>query len=87
MSQCTSCGAGVVFAKNVRTGATMIFDAEREEGGRWLIEDRLSLAGDLERVATYDAAKDVIGRVGYVAHFATCPQAHKHRSSRHREPA
>jgi len=75
MSECKSCGAKVIFAKNEKTGKTMIFDAEPvDDGGTWHIKD-----GVAYYIASKDYIDEAVGEPLYVSHFAGCPNPRSHR--------
>ena len=74
-AECTSCGAPIVWALHERTAKPMPFDPEPAHGGTWSIRDR---GGVLVAVHMPDAA----GGLGWVSHFATCPNADHHRRPR-----
>jgi hypothetical protein len=67
-SKCKSCGAAIVWAKTV-SGKLAPFDAESHEDGTFVIGS--------DGVARFDDM--LIARQGYRSHFATCPNAAKHR--------
>jgi hypothetical protein len=71
-SACRSCGASIIWAKTAN-GGLMPVDVTSVEGGNV----------DLDRVRTGFARATVVasdaGVFRYVSHFATCPDAAKHR--------
>ena len=69
---CKSCGAAIVYAVTT-SGARMPLDVEPVAGGKYAIVD-----GDH---AVYDRALET----GYVSHFATCPNANRHRRGENRD--
>lgn len=76
MSRCKSCGAEIIWIKTA-AGKSMPCDAKK-------ISFRVDLQGDLVllcpngRVArgVFDPGSD---KIGYTSHFATCPNATRHR--------
>lgn len=67
-SNCRSCGAPVVWIKSKR--------------GKWLICDKEPVVGSLGEVLTFNdgsVRKCKEGELGYITHFATCPDAKKWR--------
>jgi hypothetical protein len=70
MAKCTTCGSDIVFVR-MESGGKMPLDAHPLVGGSILIrEDGIGV------VVPPDARA---GRVLYVSHFITCPQAAAHR--------
>lgn len=77
MSKCKSCGADILWIKMV-SGTSMPVDAEPvmyTEGTKDVI---VTPDGNVTRgnITKYGESK------GYVSHFATCPNAGRHRSNR-----
>lgn len=70
MKRCRSCNAEIVYGLTLG-GSKMPFDAKPVVGGKWVKVD-----GEL---FGYDGAE---GIVGYVSHFATCPNAASHRKTK-----
>jgi len=71
---CKSCKAPVVFAKNEKTGKTMIFDAEPVDEGTWFIKDGKAYFIDKKNYIDQE-----VSALLYVSHFASCPNAKSHR--------
>ena len=72
MSTCRTCGAEIIWAKT-RTGKSMPLDAipvGQDVEGTCLLEDGIAYFGAFDHKP--DAPR-------YVSHFATCPNAAKHR--------
>ena len=81
-ASCKSCQAPVIWAKSKTTGKAMQVDAEPAENGNILLvetghfqrgyEFRVLNAADIEAARLrHDSL--------YVSHFATCPDADRHR--------
>jgi hypothetical protein len=70
-SSCSSCGASIIWAETAK-GKRMPVDARPSEGGNILLEQRPGLA------PLVDVRSGVV-EGGRFSHFATCPQASKHR--------
>lgn len=75
MNRCRSCDAPIFFAQSATTGALIPFDAEPVPGGSHII-DALGFARAASE--SYEAQPT------YVSHFATCPNAAKHRRATRR---
>lgn len=66
MTSCKSCGAAIVWAKTCERGKSMPLDAQMVIGGNVKLTEGVA----------------VVVRPGdgdHVSHFATCPNANKHR--------
>ena len=68
---CSSCGAAIVWARTA-SGAATPLDAERVVGGTFEFNPQSGLV----------AAVGADGMARYRAHWATCPNANKHRRPR-----
>jgi hypothetical protein len=83
---CRSCGAAIIWVKT-ETGKAIPLDAEPTEGGNIIIN---VLGGGIEvaHVETVTETKARFdcpipaGRVAFVSHFATCPQANTWRKKK-----
>lgn len=65
---CRSCRAPIIWAVSAKTGKPMPLDYARvDEGVRW--------QPDAENVARQCSGREL----GHVSHFATCPDAVRHR--------
>lgn len=83
MSKCRSCGADIIWIKMKATGKAMPCDSAkisysenmhpRATGNTVLT--LVTEHGTVVRTA-FDPAGD---KIGYTSHFATCPNANKHR--------
>lgn len=83
MSRCKSCGAEIRFIKTI-SGKSMPVNAEHVYYKYKLgAKDRVVTPnGEVLPCIIYDAEKDDLSQAegwGYVPHFATCPDADKHR--------
>lgn len=79
MSRCRSCGAEIIWIKT-RAGKAMPCDRERvtywaKPGGSKTI---VTPNGEAVRCELEGDPQEATG-VGYISHFATCPQANEHR--------
>jgi hypothetical protein len=74
-TKCRSCGAPIVWALT-SSSKRMPLDADpRADGGFWLI------SGCAVAVGSAQTETEPL-RPRYVSHFATCPNARKHRKAR-----
>lgn len=79
VSQCRSCGARIIFIR-MKSGKSMpvnpaFVNYKNNPGGK----DRIVLpSGDVIACDANASAEEADG-YGYVSHFATCPNAGKHR--------
>jgi hypothetical protein len=79
IAQCRSCGKRILFIRT-KSGKNMPVDTtfvnyKNNPGGK----DRIVLpSGDVIACDANVDAKDADG-YGYISHFATCPNANKHR--------
>lgn len=75
-ARCRSCGASIFWCKTA-AGKSMPVDAEPAPEGNIAVgaDGSATVLGPLERLAEP-------GRLLYVSHFATCPQAASHRKAR-----
>jgi hypothetical protein len=87
MSVCKSCGTDIVWAVSER-GRRMPVDAERRPDGNIVLSHRrvgeppvalVQSAESIERLRQQAPAHEV---ALFVSHFATCPNAAKHRKRR-----
>lgn len=77
VSRCRSCGAEIVWVLTQK-GHRMPIDPEPAPGGDIVVDDGIaSVVGGADLV---DAVFE--GRALYLAHFATCPNAARHRRPR-----
>ncbi len=81
-STCRSCGARIVFIKSTKgrfipCNPTVI-RYKREEGGK---EKVVLDTGEVVSCRT-DISADEMDGVGYISHFATCPNAKAHRKGK-----
>lgn len=67
---CSTCGAAIVWAKTLANGKPAPFDAAPVPDGGFTIEDGVAIPVGL--LTGENAPR-------YVTHFATCPDADKHR--------
>ena len=75
MSACSSCGAPIRWAVSDKTGKRMPLDREPVVTGNVrVIDERAYVLNQHERNVANDQ-----GVALYVNHFATCPNARKHR--------
>ena len=75
--KCRSCGAPVLWVPSATSRATVILDAEPVEGGNVILLD-----GKARVIPTDLFEESLTGPLPaerYLSHFATCPQASKHR--------
>lgn len=72
-ANCSSCGAAIIWAKTKR--GRMPVDALPSEGGNVALEDD----GRSVTAIVYAAKQRPQFGVFYKSHFATCPNAEKHR--------
>lgn len=84
-ARCRSCGADILWITMADTGARMPVDA-----GQVIVPSAIEAAQTGEPVPKSLVVRDAAGfgrvvtappagSVGFVSHFATCPEAHKHR--------
>ena len=80
MSRCKSCGAEIIWIKMVGTGKLMPCDAAPISYKTVLpgIRDAMALVTKDGRV-TRGLFDPDSKQIGYVSHFATCPNANNHR--------
>lgn len=72
-AKCRSCGAAIIWAKT-ESGRSMPLDAEPVD------PTRVNTTCILDRgVARFGAIDGPSGEPRYVSHFATCPNAARHR--------
>ena len=69
VTTCKSCGAKIVWIKT-QNGRSMPCDEEQ-------VEYQKNYRGS--------ALTPIVDGIGYVSHFATCPNADKHRRTRHND--
>lgn len=78
MSQCRSCGAEIKFIK-LKSGKWNPVDIQKhtlvEGGGSEVI---VTESGEVVR-GRFASVEDGANRIGYISHFATCPNASQHR--------
>lgn len=74
MASCRSCGASIEWAKWEASGKAVPLDVGSVANGN------LALVGD--KVHTFTAEDDRLGRDRRVSHFVTCPQRDEWRKSR-----
>jgi hypothetical protein len=75
MDNCRSCGAPIVWATSQATGKPMPLDPDpAADGNLVLMEGEARVLTTGERLRAQEA-----GTVRYKSHFATCPDATKHR--------
>ena len=84
-AKCRACGAEIMFIKT-KAGKTMPVDANSvtyypEDGGMDLF---VLLDGSTDRGRRVDAEIDGL-KIGFVSHFATCPDAFRFRKPRKSE--
>ena len=79
MAQCRSCGASIIWIK-LTSGKSMPCDAEpvtywADDKG----DDKVvTKSGEVVRARLSGEASEATG-IGYISHFATCPNADIHR--------
>ncbi len=83
-SRCRSCGARILFIKSTKGRFipcdTLVTRYKREEGGK----DKIVLeSGEVVSCRT-DISPEEADGVGYISHFATCPNAKAHRKGKRR---
>jgi hypothetical protein len=80
---CKSCGAEIIWVKT-EAGKAIPLDAEPTEGGNIIVQ----VLGPDREIAHVETAVEKVerhncpipaGRVAFVSHFATCPQANAWR--------
>lgn len=81
MSRCNSCGAEIIWIKMKATGKPMPCDAKKisysvnmhpgAKGALFLVTEHGTTV-----TTEFDPAGD---KIGYISHFATCPNAPSHR--------
>ncbi len=81
-SKCRSCGARIIFIKSTKGHFIpcnpTVTRYKKEDGGR----DKIVLdTGEVVSCRT-DIAPEEMDGVGYVSHFATCPNAKMHRKGK-----
>lgn len=90
MSKCKSCGAEITWIKT-RDGKSMPCDSEPvyfipDPKGKSLIvtDNGQTVKGDIvdKKVALYSQDEKVTVMTGHISHFATCPNANKHRKGK-----
>lgn len=74
MSTCRSCGAEIRWVRSATTGKPMPLDPEKVKGGNVEVIVKLGETEETAKILWRDPE-----RVAYVSHFATCPNAAKHR--------
>lgn len=74
-AQCKSCGADIIWAKNANTGKVMPLDAQENRDGNCV----LLLDGTFK---VDNSIRYIPGQRRHKSHFATCPNAPKHRRPR-----
>lgn len=67
-ARCRSCGALIVWAKSAKTGKPMPLDHDRVTSG-------VRFQADAQGIARLRAGVEP----GHASHFATCPDAARHR--------
>lgn len=85
MSACRSCDAPILWATNVVTGRRLPLDPAPDlERGNVIVDPRTDPARCkvLDQEASAQARRE--GAATYRSHFATCPNAAAHRSTRGR---
>jgi hypothetical protein len=75
-AQCRSCGAPIIWAKT-QGGKNIPLDAEPGMNGNILLSNGIAIYCDPIDPDFYDGLSGENQR--YVSHFATCPNAEKHR--------
>ena len=90
VTTCKSCGAKIVWIKT-QNGRSMPCNEEQVEYQKNYRGSALIVTKDGE-VARGNIVKDsgsalapIVDGIGYVSHFATCPNADKHRRTRHND--
>jgi len=81
--ECRSCKALIVWAKSAR-GSNMPMDVSPDPKGDFFLfrkEDRIEAVHYAERSTRAEAARNR-GDKKYTCHFATCPNASKHRAQK-----
>lgn len=78
--RCASCGQMIIWVKTT-SGKTMPCDAEiitykKQKGGK---ERIVTLNGEVHSGEIVEARVTDATGIGYISHFATCPNAKKHR--------
>ena len=87
---CKSCGAKIVWIKT-QNGRSMPCNAEQVEYQKNYRGSALIVTKDGEVVRGNivkgggSALTPIVDGTGYVSHFATCPNADKHRRTRHND--
>ena len=76
MTECSSCHAPIIWAKHHATGNTMPLNAEPSQNGKWHTTSVATLDG-VEELHAHHGAEG-----GHQSHFATCPNAARHRTRR-----
>ena len=82
MAKCKSCGAEIIWIKTT-SGKSMPCDAkevvywENKHGKATVVRP----SGEVVR-ADLDGEEGKESRIGYISHFATCPNANVHRRTR-----
>lgn len=81
-SKCRSCGQRIVFIRSkkghyIPCNPTVIRYKREEQGKEKIVLD----TGEVVSCRT-DVSPDESEGVGYISHFATCPNAKAHRKSR-----
>lgn len=74
--RCRSCGAAILWTKTAATGATIPLDAEPSKDGNMVI---IEGKAHINRGSMFEP---IWKGPRYKAHFATCPNAKKHRRKR-----
>ncbi len=77
--KCRSCGAAILWVKSARTGTLMPLDAAPVENGNIFIKDGLAV------VLSGDLFETMLDGPRYQSHFASCPNAAKHRKTKEKK--
>ena len=89
-TNCRACGAEILFIKTQK-GKTMPVDAKSKwistdpEGIPFVLADGSVVKAKEVQCADYNEAAKAGYQIGYVSHFATCPQAASFRKPRKSE--
>ena len=84
MAQCHSCGAEVIWAEQ-QSGSKGPFDATPDPKGLWFLMNRLRqdpLAIPQSSDVPFAVSARNTNEHRYTSHFATCPNAKKHRKGK-----
>lgn len=78
MTRCKSCGAAIRWVLSATTGRRMPLDAEPSDAGNVTVDQRMRGPTATVWPAGEPPPADLGPR--YVSHFATCPNARRHRA-------